>query len=209
MAAMLIALAEPLVTLYRAGRFTAEDVPIVAEVLTWWAVALFFFAAYMYVLKTFYSLQDTKTPAWTNVFLTVLQVSLYATLTVGIMQWPGLGIIGIPIADAIFFACSLLALGILLRRKIGGYDIRGVAWTIARISLAALAGGLAAYAFVAATTDLGETTFGFLAQLLVGGLIGLGITYGLALLMRVREVSDGATMLRRVFGRALGRNGDA
>jgi putative peptidoglycan lipid II flippase len=127
MAAMLIALSTPLISLYRAGRFTAEDIPAVAEVLVWWAAGLFFFAAFMYVLKTFYSMQDTKTPMLTNLGLTVVQVTLYATLTTGIAEWAGLGLRGIPIADGIFYFLSLRALALILRKRIGGYDIRGIA----------------------------------------------------------------------------------
>src|SRR5574340_1626653 len=80
LAALLATLSTPVITLYRAGRFTAEDVPVVAAVLMWWAIGLTFFAAYMFVLKSFYSLQDTKTPMYTNIAATVLQVTLYAVL---------------------------------------------------------------------------------------------------------------------------------
>jgi len=206
MAAMLVALADPLITLYRAGEFRSEDVPVVADVLVWWAVGLFFFATYMYMLRTFYSLQDTKTPAIVNLFLTVLQISLYATLTVGFASWAGLGLKGIPIADGIFFAISLAALALLLRRKIGGYDIRGVLSTIVRVSIASVVGGIVAYLVVQLTPGLSETRLGFLVQLAVGGILGLTVSYGLAVALRVREVSDGFAMLKRVLLRAFNRS---
>jgi putative peptidoglycan lipid II flippase len=207
MAAMLVALSEPVITLYRAGEFRAEDVPVVAEVLVWWAAGLFFFATYMYMLRTFYSVQDTKTPAGVNLVLTVLQISLYAVLTVGIGTWAGLGLKGIPIADGIFFAISLTALALLLRRKIGGYDIRGVVWVVVRVTAASAVGAVVAYLLVLNTAALAESTLGFLVQLALGGIVGLGVAYGLAALFRVREVSDGFAMVRRVFSRAVGGSG--
>ncbi|MDP2232092.1 MAG: lipid II flippase MurJ, partial [Actinomycetota bacterium] len=97
MAAMLIALAPQLVRLYRAGAFKSSDIPVVSNVLVWWGVSLFFFASTMFLLKTFYSLKDTLTPMFVNLVLTVGQIAMYATLTVGFAGWSGLGLRGIPI----------------------------------------------------------------------------------------------------------------
>lgn len=208
MAAMLIALSEPLIKLYRAGAFTAQDVPVVAEILAWWGGALFFFATYMYVLKTFYSLQDTKTPMVVNAVLTVGQVGLYATLSVGIGGWAGLGLRGIPITDMIFFAVSLVTLSIILRTKIGSYDLRSILSTLVRTAFAAVLGGLGAYAVVFFTPALTSSTAGFLAQLALGGVVGLGIAYGVAALLRVSEVSVAFALVKRLTAR-LRRGGDA
>ncbi len=206
MAAMLIALSQPLITLYRAGRFTADDVPVVAEILVWWAAGLFFFASFMYVLKTFYSMQDTRTPMLTNLGLTVVQITLYATLTTGLANWGGIGLKGIPIADGIFYLLSLSALVLILRKRIGGYDIRGIASMVARVLLASIAGGLSAWGIVRLLT-VAALPGGPILHLLAGGLTGLGIAYGLAWLMRVREVSLGAHMLRRFVTSRMNRRG--
>jgi len=189
LAAMLIALASPLITLYVFGRFTTSDVPLVSEVLTWWAVGLFFFAGYMYVLKTFYSMQDTKTPMYTNIVATGLQVSMYALLTSGVAGWAGFGLKGIPIADAVFFAVHLTVLALILRKRIGGYDFRGIAWSLGRVMAASVLGGLSAYGIAQATSFLTDARLGFVLQLLLAGTTGLVVAYGLAWAMRVPEVS--------------------
>ncbi len=205
MAAMLVALSTPLITLYRAGAFTSSDVPVVAEILAWWGVALFFFATYMYVLKTFYSLQDTKTPMTVNLILTVGQIGMYAGLTVGFGGWAGLGLKGIPIADMLFYGVSLATLSLILRRKIGGYDMRGILWMLVRTAIAALLGGLVAYGIVLATPGLTGTRTGFLLQLLIGGVSGLGVSYGVAAALRVEEVGIGVDLLRSLPRRIRGR----
>lgn len=201
MAAMLIALSKPLITMYRAGAFTSNDVPVVAEILSWWGAALIFYATFMYVLKTFYSLQDTKTPMVVNLVLLIGHVALYALLSVGVGAWPGLGLIGIPIADMIFYAVSVLALALILRRKIGSYDMRSILSTLLRTGVAAAIGGLAAYGIVLATPGLTDSRIGFLGQLLVGGVVGLAVTYGLAALFRVKEVSVALDLLKRLMRR--------
>jgi len=205
MAAMLIALARPLVTLYRAGRFTAADVPVVAEVLVWWGAALSFYAIYMFVLKTFYSLQDMKTPMIVNVVLTAMQISGYATLTVGIAGWSGFGLKGIPISDMVFYGLSLTTLAIILRKRIGGYDMRGITLTLARIAVAAAAGGFAAYGLLSATAPLAEMRAGFILQLAICGVAGLGITYSLGALIGIREIGAGFSRARTILAHRLGK----
>jgi len=201
LATLLAALATPVVRLYRAGSFTAADVPVVADVLVWWAAGLFFFAGYMFVLKTFYSLQDTRTPMLTNIAATLVHVALYATLSTGIGEWSGLGLKGIPIADGIFFAVHLIALGALLRKRIGGIDARTIVGTFVRIVIASAAGALAALRVTVALPGLAEAWTSSLLQLVLAGLTGLGVTYGIAMLLGVSEVRDGVVRIRRVLSR--------
>jgi len=200
-AAMLIALAHPLVTLYRAGKFTAEDVPQVAAVLQWWASGLFFFAAFMFVLRTFYSLKDTRTPMLTNLALTVIHVGLYAVLTTGALGFTGIGLIGIPISDAVFYAMSFLLLAYLLRRKIGGYGTGALARTIMKIAAAAALGGAAAFGVAQTLANPDALPKIALATVLAGGVTGLAVTWGTAKLLRVQEITYGENLARKVFSK--------
>lgn len=200
LATLLVALATPVIRLYRVGSFNAADVPVVAGILAWWASGLFFFASYMFVLRTFYSLQDTKTPMLTNIGATALHVSLYALLTGGIAGWSGLGLKGIPIADAVFFVVHLAVLAFLLRRRIGGFDARGIAWTVVRIFIASLFGAGAALGVMQLTGPISGGV-GVVAQLVLAGVAGLCVTYALAALLRVSEVRDGAVRLQRMLTR--------
>ncbi|TDB38957.1 MAG: murein biosynthesis integral membrane protein MurJ [Actinobacteria bacterium] len=200
LATLLVALAEPVVRLYRAGSFTSADVPVVAGVLVWWAAGLFFFAGYMFVLKTFYALQDTRTPMVTNLVLTVLQVSLYAALTAGFAGWAGFGVRGIPIADGIFFTAHLIVLALLLRRHIGGFDIRGIVWTVLRVLVASVIAAAAALGIMRLTAPLAAGA-GFLLQLVLAGVPGLGIAYGLSAAFGVGEVRAGVRRLTDAIAR--------
>ncbi len=197
LAAMLIALATPVIRLYRAGSFTAQDVPVVAEVLVWWAAGLLFMSANMYVLRTFYALQDTKTPMVTNLLGSVLQVSLYALLTSGLGSWSGIGLAGIPVADGVFFALHVTALLVILRRKVGPYGLSDLVATTLKTAAAALVGAGAAAAFVRATPGLSGPG-AFIVQLLAAGVIGLTVTYSLAAALGVREVSSGTRRIQQI-----------
>jgi putative peptidoglycan lipid II flippase len=189
LAALLATLSTPVIMLYRAGRFTAEDVPIVAGVLMWWALGLTFFAGYMFVLKSFYSLQDTKTPMYTNIGATTIHVVLYAVLTRGIGDWAGLGIIGIPIADGIFFFCHLLTLLLLLRRRVGAFEGRSLALSLVKVVTASASGALAAWLLLQVTGSLAALPAGFIAQLLLSGIAGLALSYAIMGMLRVPELA--------------------
>jgi putative peptidoglycan lipid II flippase len=200
MAAMLVSLSVPLVKLYRVGAFPAEAVPLVAGVLTAWALGLLSFSMYMLTLRAFYAQQDSLTPMITNASLAVVHVGLYWGLT-SITAWGDWRLIGIPAADAIFFTLHTAVLLLILRRRRGGLDGKRVLWTLARVAVASAAGGGVATGLLALTPGLSASRLGFLLQLVAGGTLGLVTAYGLAALMRVDEVHDAMAMLRRILGR--------
>jgi putative peptidoglycan lipid II flippase len=200
MAAMLVALAVPLVKLYRVGAFPAEAVPLVAGVLTAWALGLLSFSLYMLTLRAFYAQQDSLTPMITNAALAVVHVGLYWALT-SVTAWGDWRLIGIPAADAVFFTLHTVVLLVILRRRRGGLDGRHVLWTLARVAVASIAGGAVAWGVLNLTPGLTASRLGFLVQLVAGGGLGLATCYGLIALMRVDELHDGVTLVRRATAR--------
>jgi len=203
--ALLIALATPLVSLYRVGNFKQSDVPVVAGALRWWAVGLVFYAGTMFVLRTFYSLKDTRTPMLVNLATTGIQIGLYLLLSTGIAGWPGLGINGIPIADVAFFALTFTLLALLLRRRIGGYDFRGVASALLRMSAASLIAAALAWGIARLLQPVLDGFSGALLQVSVAGVAGLVIAFSLGRLFGVAEVSAATALLGRVVSRILPR----
>jgi putative peptidoglycan lipid II flippase len=200
-AALLIALAEPLVSLYRIGAFKAEDVAPVANALRFWAAGLVFYAGMMFVLRTFYSLKDTRTPMLANLVLTPLQIGLYLVLSTGMLGWPGLGIIGIPIADGIFYSLLFVTLALLLRRRIGGYDLRGVARTFATMLFASALGGAVAFGVAALLAPPVPGFSAALIQVSVAGAVGLVVAFGIGRLLGVAEVMVATGLVMRVLRR--------
>lgn len=198
MAAMLVALATPLVSLYVAGSFPRDAVPLVATLLRLWACGLFSFASYMLTLRAFHSMQDSRTPMYTALAAIVVHIALYWYLT----GPAGLGLAGIPLADAIHLTLHWLALLVILRKRVGAFGGRAVLWTYVRVALASMAGGAAAYGVIfIAQPYLGTNLLSSIVQLLAGGSVGLTVAYGAAALMRVDEIDDARVMLGRVVGR--------
>jgi len=198
-AAMLIALSTQLVTLYRHGSFPAAAVPLVSALLASWALGLFFYATSILVLRAFYAMQDTKTPAIVNAVLTVLQVSLYWALPR--LIGGKLALIGIPLADTVFFALLLTTMIFILRRRIGAFSLAHVLDGWARSLAAAVVGGGVAWAVTFVSAGLGVGTLVVVARIVVGGAAGLLSSYGALHLLQIDEVAYLDGLVRRVAGR--------
>lgn len=187
--AVVVALAPYLVSLFRVGAFLESDVAPVANALRWWAGGLVFYASTMFVLRAFYSLKDTKTPMLVNLALTTVQVALYTALSTGVADWDGMGINGMPIADVVFFTLSFFTLAVLMRRRIGGFDARGVAWMFGRVALSSIAGGTVAWSVAGALSPRVSGVGGAALLVVAGGVAGLATAFVLSRLLGVREVS--------------------
>lgn len=185
--ALIVALAEPLATLYLIGRFSERDIVPVATALRVWAAGLVFFACMMYTLRAFYSLKDTRTPMLVNLATTVVQIAGYLVLTSGIGAWSGLGVNGVPLTDGLFSALQFSVLIAVLRPRVGGLGLRRLL-----AGSPGLVASSAAAALAAAGVDalIAPTMAGFAGALLrcaLGGAAGLATAYLAASLLGLEE----------------------
>ncbi len=76
-----LVLAKPLVVAaLQRGSFDAADADLTANALAAFSLGLFGFSAYLFVLRGFYSQQDTKTPFWINVGENAVNIVLAVAL---------------------------------------------------------------------------------------------------------------------------------
>jgi putative peptidoglycan lipid II flippase len=204
-AALLIALAEPLASLYLVGRFSASDVPAVANALRIWAAGLVFFACMMFTLRAFYSLKDTRTPMLANLATTVIQVGGYLVLSTGIAAWHGFGINGLPIADGIFYTVQFAVLVWLLRRKVGGLELRGLTTGALRMAVASVVCAGAAWGVARLLAPLADGFGGAALQVAGGGVVGLGLAYAIGRMLRIEELAPIDRLASRLLRRTTAR----
>jgi len=187
-AAVFVGLARPIVgALLQRGAFSGSDASIVAETLVAFAVGLLPFSAYLFLMRAFYSRQDTFTPFWLNCVENLVNVALAFPL----YAW--LGIPGLALSfSAAYLVAAVLTLAVLSRR-IGGVDGRRLAATTARTLAAGLA--VAGVAWSAAHL-FGWTSTGASIAASTAGLVGGGMVYiGLLVLFRVDELRMLTTLL--------------
>jgi putative peptidoglycan lipid II flippase len=179
-----LALATPIVRLLlEHGVAGAESTDLVAGVLTFFALGLFSFSAFMLLLRAFYAMEDTRTPAIIN--LLAVGVNTMANLAL----FPVLGVKGLALGHAIAYTFAAVTAGLMLRRRLGGLDGRAMAAALSKIAVAAAATGLAAWGASRLMGGLvaADTLAGQVAQVGTGVLAGLIIFLAAALLLRVEE----------------------
>jgi putative peptidoglycan lipid II flippase len=109
------------------GSFAAFDVVQAAKALTWYAPGLLFVGISRVVAPTFYALKDTRTPVLVS-FWTLL-VNVVAGLL--LMQW--MGHAGLALALTLATVFNAVVLMVLLRRRLGHFDLLGVLLVLLRM----------------------------------------------------------------------------
>jgi putative peptidoglycan lipid II flippase len=187
----MVVLARPIVgLLYQRGEFEASDTRAVAVLLVAYSVGLLGYSVYFFLVRAFYSRQNTKTPALLNVGI----LFVYAALAYGLSSL--LGAMGVVLALSIAYAVlALLALG-TTRREIGRIDGRRLLLSLAKI----LAAGAVMYAVALAGTSLLGTGSDFAGRLLVLLAVGgasLAAYLAVAFVLRTEELESVAGLLRK------------
>ena len=187
----MISLSEPIVgLLYERGNFDAGDTETVSGLLVVYAAGLLGYSVYFFLVRAFYSRQNTKTPALLNVAIFML----YAGLAYGLSRvW---GVAGVVLALSIAYAV-LAALGLAAtRREIGQIEGRRLVRSLLKI----LAAGTVMYVvartgtlLLGAGSDLAERLF---ILVTVGG-ASLAVYMGVAYLLRTEELESAFALLRR------------
>jgi putative peptidoglycan lipid II flippase len=162
-AAALVGLARPMVVaLLQRGAFSSADAALVAKTVAGFAVGLVFFSAYLFSLRAFYSLHDTRTPFLLNCAENALNIALALPL----YAW--FGIPGLALAFAGAYAGASILTLVVLRRRLGGIDGRRLGDTALRALVPA---ALVVAATWSVAHQLGWATPG---QAIVTTIVGLG-----------------------------------
>jgi putative peptidoglycan lipid II flippase len=192
-AAGYVALATPITALLLGhGEFRATA--LTAETLRAFALGLVFFASFQLLTRTFYSMQDSRTPALVNVASAIVNIAL-DVLYVNAL---GLGVQGLALGHASSYAFSTTVAVVLLRRRLRGIDGARIARSLVGIALGALAAGGAAWgvwrglASIAGSGSIGALLLEVVAAVVAGVLAFLTA----ALMVRIEEVDELRRQLR-------------
>ena len=173
---------------FRHHNIRPADARYIAWVMVAFAIGLVPFCVFQLLLRAFYSLRDTRTPALINVVATAVNIAadllLYAVLPVGDRA------VGLALG---FSASYWLAAAITARavsRRLHGLDGRRVVRTYVRLGVASLIAGAVAYALaMSCTAVLGSGFAGAVVALVAGAGIGGALLLTLATRMRISEAT--------------------
>ncbi|MGS2618479.1 murein biosynthesis integral membrane protein MurJ [Micromonospora sp. LZ34] len=194
-------LATPLsVTLFRYGAFSDDNAADTSLVLLVAALALVPFAISQLFTFAFYALPDTRTPALINIPVVALRIGVQIVLFAAFAAH--FAAAGMMIGNAVSYLAAAIASAWLLRPRVGRIGLGGIMRTLGRVAIAALGAALVGILVVALlpgddTPSWGEAA----AQLVVGGAVIGGTYLGLAMALRIGEITEVVGMVRRRLGR--------
>ncbi len=108
-------IAKPLlVALLAHGQFTIAAAHLTGDTLSMFAVGLLPFSVYLFLLRGFYALSDTKTPFKLNVVENIINIVLAVPFA---MMW---GVKGLALAYSLAYCCAALLSFVALNKRVGG-----------------------------------------------------------------------------------------
>ena len=192
-----IALALPIVRLlFERGAVDPAEARLVASILVAFSVGMFPFSLFQLLLRAFYAMQDTRTPALINVG--AVAVNIVANLALVFALDLGVQGLALGYAAAYTFAATLSL--VVIRRRVGRLDGRATLGTIARVVAASLASaGAARLVADAVGRAVGTASVsGQAIQVFAGVTTGVLVFIASALILRIEEVD---TVKRAIMAR--------
>jgi len=190
-----VVLARPVIAaLLERGAFGGASVGVTADVLAAMALGLVGFSVYLFVLRGFYALKNTRTPF----FLNLLENSINIALAFALVG--RLGVQGLALAYAAAYSVAALVAVAALRRRVHGIDGRRTLGAIGRMVVAA---ALMALAVVGASGLVGgDHGLGAVARTAVGVTVGAAVYLGALFALRLPELHE---LVERLRARRSGR----
>ncbi|KAB1915862.1 murein biosynthesis integral membrane protein MurJ [Micromonospora sp. AMSO31t] len=189
------------VVVFRYGAFTGENAVATSTVLLVAAIGLVPFAISQLFTFAFYALPDTRTPALVNIPVVALRVLLQVGLYLAFSAT--FAAAGMMLGNAISYVAAAVVSALLLRPRVGRIGLGGIMRTMGRVVLAALGAALVGLLVVKLLPgDPAHLSWlAAVAQLVIGGAV-IGVTYlGLAMVLRIGEITEVVGMVRRRLGR--------
>jgi len=175
-----------------AGNFDWEDTYLTAQSLGFFAIGVFAQALIPLVARAFYSIQDTRTPVVISI------ISVIVNIVASLILVRSLGVMGLALAFSVAAFVNILLLLITLRWKIGDLNDNEILTSSIKILILSLIMGGVAYMalnIIAPIVDM-KTFWGVFVQAALAAAAGIFIYFGLAYLLRLKELKGVWEVLR-------------
>jgi putative peptidoglycan lipid II flippase len=193
----LILLRQPLITfLFQRGHFTSLSTEMTAWALLWYTVGLVFHSVLEILVRAFFALHDTKTPALVSAGAMGLNIVFCFAFTTLFKKFGWMPLGGLALAISFSTAIETTTLFLLLRKRLNGIQGKELAKGTGAAFLGTL-GMSAAIVFWLQAMQHYSATLTTLSGVAIGGVI-----YGLVLLLlRVPELKSLWRYAQRIINR--------
>ncbi|MFY1618495.1 murein biosynthesis integral membrane protein MurJ [Micromonospora sp. WMMD736] len=187
-------------TLFRFGAFNEDNATATSVVLLAAALALVPFAVSQLFTFAFYALPDTRTPALINIPVVALRIGVQVVLFVAFSaSFAGAGMM---IGNAVSYLAAAIGSAWLLRPRVGRIGLGEIMRTGGRVAAAALGSALVGLLVIKLLPgDDTPSRLEAIVQLVIGGAVIGGSYLGLAMVLRIGEITEVVGMVRRRLGR--------
>ena len=167
-----VVLAQPVVSLLLGHGQASNNTRPAAQALTYLALGLPGFCAYLYLMRVYQAMQDTRTPFFLYLFENALNIVLAVAL------YRPFGIRGLALSLSVAYTAGSVVALIDLRRRIGGVDGAEVAKALLRaVLLSAVMGAVVALVAAVVGSDHGVQ---LLVRVVVSVIAGVTVFVGVA-----------------------------
>ncbi len=195
----LMVFSAPLITMLAAGKFSDADIAMTASYLRALAVSLPVYGICMYLQKVCSSLRRMGLFAVANIVAAGVQVAICLFAT------PHFGLDTVALSSAFFFLAVDVVTFASLRKTLGRMGLSSVAGSIVRATALGLVGAATGWGvlYLLSTTigPIGQSISRALVFTVAGGIPSVLVTFGLALLLRIPEVSVISSLMGRLLRR--------
>jgi putative peptidoglycan lipid II flippase len=192
-----VLLARPLVqVLLERGFFDEAGTAITAPTVAGLGWGIVGFSLYLYALRAFYTMKDTRTPFLINVVENVINIVLAFVFVSDLLTPGGFGVEGLAWAWAAAYSIAAVVALAVLHRRVGtfGPTASAAVSTIGRMAAAAAAMAAVIWGLLRVLDDPGASPW-LLAG--AGAVVGLGVYGGLLIALRVPEIREIPRVLLR------------
>jgi putative peptidoglycan lipid II flippase len=171
--------------IYQRGHFTSADTVATAGALVLYTLGIPFMAALRNVASVYYAHKDARTPMWAS----FASIGLNIVLNLSLMG--PLGFLAFPLSTALAAVLNVAILIILVPGKIGKIDFGPIGrYFLALVAASAVAGSAAWAANRFIVVRFGGTFLVALAGIVLCGVLGLLIFYGVSRILGMAETRD-------------------
>jgi putative peptidoglycan lipid II flippase len=199
-AAGYLALAVPIaIVVLRHGQTSLAAATLDGQTLQAFSLGLVFFAVFQLLSRTFYAMQDTRTPALINIVAASVNIGADLLFT----KRFGWGVQGLALGHATSYIFSTAACLVILHKRLSGLDGGRIGHTLARVvPLAALTGVAAWGSTYLFGHVLGAVTFvEHVVGVVAGIAAGLLVFLGGSLILQIEEADELKSAILRRIGR--------
>lgn len=193
--ALFLALNTPIIkVVFERGRFTAESSAITSSALLCYSLGMVGYSICEVLNKSFYAIQDGKTPMFTSIFGVAVNIGSAAFLVRGL----GMGIQGLALASAISSTAIAAALMIMINKRRRGVITRRFVFNVIKTLICGVCAFVTAW-FVYAAVDrvIQGGTVVTLVKLCAAALPASALYICLAAALKVDEFKTAVGVLRK------------